>query len=144
MWFATEGKKEPETQSIETLSAMLVDQFNQLNAKIDAVIELNQSLLKLQKESLQPSAKNYAQRAEFKIAPDAMSLLSLPASLRKTVMVLYKREEATAADLASETKRMRAVESAAANQLVRMGYLKKRREGRDVLFYVEPPVELIK
>jgi thymidylate synthase ThyX len=137
-------QKKPKSQSIETLLVMLVDQFNQLNAKIDTVIELSQSLLKLQKESLPSSVKDYAQRAEFKIAPDVMSLLSLPASLRKTAMVLYKREEATAADLASETKRMRAVESAAANQLVRMGYLKKRREGRDVLFYVEPLVELIK
>ena len=68
-----------------------------------------------------------------------MSLLSLPMSLRKTVMVLYKLEKATAEDLAKETKRLRAVESASANQLVRMGYLRKRREGREVYFYIESP-----
>jgi predicted transcriptional regulator len=65
-------------------------------------------------------------------------------SLRKTVMVLYKLEKATADDLANETKRLRAVESASANQLVRMGYLKKRREGREVYFYIESPMEMRK
>jgi len=52
-------------------------------------------------------------------------------------MALYKLEKATAEDLARETKRLRAVESASANQLVRMGYLKKKRQGRKVYFYIE-------
>jgi predicted transcriptional regulator len=65
-------------------------------------------------------------------------------SLRKTVLVLYKLEKATAEDLAGETKRLRAVESASANQLVRMGYLSKKREGRDVYFYIESPMEIKK
>jgi predicted transcriptional regulator len=65
----------------------------------------------------------------------------LPMSLRKTVMVLYKLEKATAEDIAKETKRLRAVESSSANQLVRLGYLKKKREGRDVYFYIEPQLE---
>ena len=69
-----------------------------------------------------------------KLEPDAMSLLSLPMSLRKTVMVLYRLERATAEELAKETKRLRAVESAAANQLVRMGYLKKTRRGSRRVF----------
>ena len=47
--------------------------------------------------------------------------------------------KATADDLALETKRLRAVESAAANELVRMGYIKKKREGREVYFYIENP-----
>jgi hypothetical protein len=29
------------------------------------------------------------------------------------------------------------VESAAANQLARMGFLKKKREGREVYFYID-------
>jgi predicted transcriptional regulator len=56
-------------------------------------------------------------------------------------MVLYKMEKATADEIAKETKRLRAVESAAANQLVRLGYLKKKREGRDVYFYIESSLE---
>jgi predicted transcriptional regulator len=59
-------------------------------------------------------------------------------------MVLYKMEKATADDLSRETKRLRAVESASANQLVRMGYVKKKREGREVYFYIEPALELRK
>ena len=66
-----------------------------------------------------------------------MALLSLPSALRKTAMVLYRLEQATADELAKETKRLRAVESAAANELVRMGYIKKKRIGRDVYFYIE-------
>jgi ArsR family transcriptional regulator, lead/cadmium/zinc/bismuth-responsive transcriptional repressor len=70
-----------------------------------------------------------------------MAMLNLPLALRRTIMVLYKLEKATADDLAKETKRLRAMESAAANELVRMGYIKKKREGRDVYFYIETPEE---
>lgn len=74
---------------------------------------------------------------ETRVVPDVMTLLSLPSSLRKTMLALYKLEEATAKDLSNETKRLRAVESAYANQLVRMGYLRKKRVGRQVYFYIE-------
>ena len=89
------------------------------------------------------SDKNLVETA-LKLEPDAMTLLSLPMSLRTTVMALYKLEKATAEDIAKETKRLRAVESSAANQLVRLGYLKKTREGRDVYFYIDPPLEIRK
>ena len=36
---------------------------------------------------------------------------------------------------------MRAVESAAANELFRLGFIKKKREGREVYFYIEIPKE---
>ena len=42
----------------------------------------------------------------------------------------------TADEIAEMTKRARAVESGYLNQLVRMGYLKKERKGRQVLFSV--------
>ena len=50
-------------------------------------------------------------------------------------------EKATAEELSIETKRLRAVESASANQLVRMGYLKKKRQGHKVYFYIEQKSE---
>ena len=100
-------------------------------------------MLETQEKLLQKSSKEITPPAEFKLAPDVLALLSLPTSLRKTVMVLYKLEKATAEDIAKETKRLRAVESASANQLVRLGYLKKKREGRDVYFYIEPQLEAI-
>ena len=67
---------------------------------------------------------------------DVMSLLSLPDHLRKTATVLCSLGEATAEEVAERTGRARAVESSYLNQLVRMGYLKKERRGRRVLFSI--------
>ena len=129
---------------VELLLTKLVDELNLVNQKLDSLIELNEKILKTQEEFLRvDSDKNHVGTA-LTLEPDAMSLLSLPMSLRKTVMALYKVERATAEDIAKETKRLTPVESAYANQLVRMGYLKKRREGREVYFYIESPMEIRK
>lgn len=69
-------------------------------------------------------------------ALDVMTLLSLPDHLRKTATVASSLGKATADEIAKATKRARAVESGYLNQLVRMGYLKKERSGRRVLFSV--------
>jgi len=66
-----------------------------------------------------------------------MTLLSLPDHLRKTAITICKLGRATADEVAEQTKRARAVESAYLNQLVLMGYLKKERVGRKAYFYVE-------
>jgi hypothetical protein len=137
-------KAEQSALKVELLLTKLVDELNLVNQKLGSLIELNEKILKTQEEFLRvDSGKNHF-GTDFKLEPDAMSLLSLPMSLRKTVMVLYKLEKATAEDLAKETKRLRAVESASANQLVRMGYLRKKREGREVYFYIEPLMEMRK
>ena len=68
---------------------------------------------------------------------DVMTLLSLPDHLRKTATAVCKLGRATADEVADETGRTRAMESAYLNQLVRMGYLKKERVGRKVYFHVE-------
>ncbi len=69
-------------------------------------------------------------------ALDVMTLLSLPDHLRKTATIANSLGKATADEIAKATKRARAVESGYLNQLVRMGYLKKERNGRKVLFSV--------
>jgi DNA-binding transcriptional ArsR family regulator len=126
------------------LLTRLVDELNRTNEKLDSMIELNVKILKIQEELLQGVSNKRYPVEELRLEPDVMSLLSLPMSLRKTIMVLYKLEKATAEDLAKETKRLRAVESASANQLVRMGYVRKRREGREVYFYLESPAEVLR
>ena len=74
---------------------------------------------------------------EFGFEPlDVMTLLSLPDHLRKTAMVTSELGKATADEIAVSTNRARALESGYLNQLVRMGYLKKERSGRKVLFSV--------
>jgi hypothetical protein len=68
---------------------------------------------------------------------DIMTLLSLPDHLRKSAMAIIKMGDAMAEDVAKETERSRAVESAYLNQLVRMGYLRRKRMGKRVYFLVE-------
>ena len=118
----------------------IVDALNRLNHSLDTLVDFNARILKVNEELLQ-KINGRGVKTELNLEPDALSLLSLPLSLRKTAMVLYRLERATADDLARETGRLRAVESASANQLVRMGYLKKSREGRDVYFYIDSSEE---
>jgi ArsR family transcriptional regulator, lead/cadmium/zinc/bismuth-responsive transcriptional repressor len=125
--------------SLNALVTMLIDEIHQLSAKLDILIDLNQRSLKI--EEHRERSKDKVKGSLPKKAPDALALIALPASLQKTLLILYQVEKATAEDLAKETKRLRAVESAAANQLVRLGYIKKRRQGRDVFFYIEPTVQ---
>ncbi len=68
---------------------------------------------------------------------DVMTLLSMPDHLRKTAMTICRCSRATAEEIADQTKRARAVESAYLNQLVIMGYLKKERKGRKAYFFIE-------
>jgi len=68
---------------------------------------------------------------------DVMTLLSLPDHLRKSAITIVKLKKAMAEDVAKETGRARAIESAYLNQLVRMGYLKRVREGKRVYFWAE-------
>jgi len=130
--------------NVELLLKKLVEELGFVNQKLGSLIELNEKLVKMHEELLRAGDDNSHFEAKPKLEPDVMSLLSLPPSLRKTAMVLYKLEQATATDLARETKRLRPVESAYANQLVRMGYLRKKREGREVYFYIESPLEVRK
>jgi predicted transcriptional regulator len=52
-------------------------------------------------------------------------------------MTICRCTKATAEEIASQTKRARAVESAYLNQLVIMGYLKKERKGRKAYFFID-------
>jgi len=78
---------------------------------------------------------------EFQPLPDTpldvMTLLSMPDHLRKTAMTICRYGRATANEVAQQTSRARAVESAYLNQLVIMGYLKKERIGRKAYFYAD-------
>jgi hypothetical protein len=70
-------------------------------------------------------------------ALDIVTLLSLPDHLRKTAMTLIKLGRAMAEDVAKETGRARAIESAYLNQLARMEYVRRERVGKRVYFSVE-------
>jgi len=62
------------------------------------------------------------------LQPDTLiSLLGLPDHLRKTLIVAEIQGRVTAQDVAEQTRRARAVESAYLNQLAVMGFLEKTR-----------------
>jgi len=114
-------------RKLEVKSTQLLEKIRenleQLNEKIDVMIEI----------------QKHGQRAipdSLPEALDVMTLLSLPDHLRKTAVTLCKLEEATANEVAEQTKRARAVESGYLNQLVIMGYMKKERRGRKAYFFV--------
>ena len=114
-------------RKLEIKSAQLLekirDNLEQLNEKIDVMIEIQKHGQREIPDSL-PEAL------------DVMTLLSLPDHLRKTAVTLCKLEEATANEVADQTRRARAVESGYLNQLVIMGYMKKERRGRKAYFFV--------
>jgi hypothetical protein len=101
------------------------DNLERLNEKMEVMIELQK---RENKDILPPLTDTPL---------DVMTLLSMPDHLRKTAMTLCRLGRATADEIAEQTRRARAVESAYLNQLVIMGYLKKERKGRKAYFYVE-------
>lgn len=101
------------------------DSLERLNEKMEVMIELQ----KHDKKDLQPPLAD--------TPLDVMTLLSMPDHLRKTAMTVCRLGRATADEVAQQTHRARAVESAYLNQLVIMGYVKKERKGRKAYFFVE-------
>lgn len=123
------SKQEPLGSKPLTVLEKIREHLEKLNEKMEVMIELQKYG---RKEVLQPISD----------APlDVMTLLSMPDHLRKTAMTLCRLGRATADEIAEQTRRARAVESAYLNQLVIMGYLKKERNGRKVYFYVEKESE---
>jgi len=103
------------------------ESLEKLNEKMEVIIEIQKN-------------GNDSQRSAIAL-PDAsldvMTLLSMPDHLRKTAMAICRCGRATADEIAEQTSRARAVESAYLNQLVLMSYLKKERKGRKAYFFVD-------
>jgi DNA-binding transcriptional ArsR family regulator len=62
------------------------------------------------------------------------TVLGLPASVAKSLTVLEELGEATASEVAEHTGRSRSIENIYLNELVRLGYVGKRRVGRKIYF----------
>ena len=101
------------------------ENLEKLNEKMEIMIEL------------QKHGRRDIQTIPQEAPLDVMTLLSMPDHLRKTAMTVCRLGRATADEVAQQTRRARAVESAYLNQLVIMGYLKKERKGRKAYFYVD-------
>jgi ArsR family transcriptional regulator, lead/cadmium/zinc/bismuth-responsive transcriptional repressor len=104
------------------------ESLEKLNDKIEIMIEI-------QKNGNTNNLRSSLQLPDASL--DVMTLLSMPDHLRKTAMTICRCTRATAEEIADQTKRARAVESAYLNQLVIMGYLKKERKGRKAYFFID-------
>jgi hypothetical protein len=104
--------------------------LEKLNDKVEIMIEI-------QKSGTNISNSQKASLSLPEASLDVMTLLSMPDHLRKTAMSICRCSRATAEEIAEQTKRARAVESAYLNQLVTMGYLKKERKGRKAYFFID-------
>jgi len=119
------SREKPIRKNEIQLLEKIKESLDKLNEKIEIIIDLQK----------QEPRNNIPE--QLPDALDVMTLLSLPDHLRKTAITICRLGRATADEVAEQTKRARAVESAYLNQLVLMGYLKKERVGRKAYFYVE-------
>ena len=103
------------------------ESLERLNDKMEVIIEIQKTGNDNQKSA--PGLPD--------ASLDVMTLLSMPDHLRKTAMAICRCVRGTAEEIAGQTSRARAVESAYLNQLVIMGYLKKERKGRKAYFFVD-------
>ncbi len=111
-----------------TILEKIEESLEKLNDKMEVMIEL-------QKNTSGPSQRIEPTLPDASL--DVMTLLSMPDHLRKTAMTICRAGKATAEEIAEQTTRARAVESAYLNQLVIMGYLKKERKGRKAYFFID-------
>ncbi len=79
--------KQQETDS-QALQQILLA-LNQINDKLETMLDINQQLLKINENLLQIADKKEPP-LEINKEPDVMALLNLPSALRKTVLILYK------------------------------------------------------
>ena len=113
---------------ISSKSEEIPGALKRIEAKIDILID---------KTKMNPQANKHQEVMVSGKGLDIVTLLSFPDHLRKSAMVIMKLGKAMAEDVAKETGRARAIESAYLNQLARMGYIKKKREIRRVYFFIE-------
>jgi hypothetical protein len=112
----------------DLLLTKTVELLESINTKLALLTQQNAKLLEASCTVNKPAHTTQA---------DIMTLLKLPSSVRKTALALLECDEATAQELAIKTGRSRPVESDCANQLVRMGFAKKKREGMEVYFFID-------
>ncbi len=114
---------------------LLQKELKEISEKLDRIVELLEAIRKALPLSYRKVAE--VEDALSTGIIDAVTLLSVPDHLRRTLVALAKLGgEATSEEVASTTGRARAVESAYLNQLATLGYVIKERRGRKVYFII--------
>lgn len=89
---------------------------------------------RIQKLEQRPEVLEAEGEEKLPQAFDITDLLRLPDHLRLTMTMIVGMGDATAEEVAAKTGRVRNLESAYLNQLVRLGHLKKVRKRRRIYF----------
>ncbi|RUM32764.1 MAG: transcriptional regulator [Archaeoglobus sp.] len=102
--------------------------------EIEILRSIKDALLRIEKR-LENIESNIQKNDKMKEISDPFKLLELPDNLRITAMAMIKIGEGTAEDVSKITGRSRPMESHYLSSLVRLGFLKKKRVGRKVVYY---------
>ncbi len=122
----SKGRETVATVSIDSeVCEQILQSLKEINSKLDKLV--------VQTEPIPPKIK----QLDIVDSMDVMTLLSLPDHLRTTATTLFEIGPATAEEIATSTKKERAVESNYLNQLVRMDHVEKYRTGRKVYFQIK-------
>ncbi len=107
----------------EEVNTVFKENYSKINQKTKEIIDLlQQQTLQIQTQDIQTSV-----------------LLDIPDHMRKSLIKLMEKGEATAEEISDETARSRSLESAYLNSLANWGYVKKNRKGQ--LVYYSPNFE---
>ena len=93
-----------QKQPLEQLLIEILNTLSLINNKIYEIVKSNERILEINETLLEKIISKHLEHGKTVIHPDSMTLLSLPKTLRKTALVLYKLEQATADDLAKGNK----------------------------------------
>jgi hypothetical protein len=119
-----------ENKTTATLARM-EKEFGSIRSSLEEMVGLQREILR-RFEGREASKRGGEETSSLDVA----MLLKLPDHLRKTVMVLSKLIEARADEVAKITTRARAIESGYLNQLVRLGYVAKKRKKHQIYFTI--------
>lgn len=98
-------------------------------------VEQRYRILKLEVEALRKTVKTLHQQPPPLIITNAEAIiLNLPAHLQKTYITLQQLGRCEAQQAADKTGKARALESSYLNQLVQLGYARRHRVKRTVIF----------
>ncbi len=102
--------------------------------EIEILKDIRDAILRIERK-LKEIENNLQKNGGMKEISNPLELLELPDNLRITAMAMLKIKEGTAEDVSKITGRSRPIESHYLSSLVRLGFLKKKRVGRKVIYY---------
>jgi hypothetical protein len=98
--------------------------------KLDAIFQELQDI----KHRLDEIERMFSASLSQPIFIPESKLLSLPDNIRRSYMIVVSKGKCSATEVSNLSGRRRAIESSYLNQLVRLGWLKKKREGKNLIF----------